>query len=1512
MDYIEPRLTENALKVLEKRYLSKNEEGKVVETPREMFMRVANNIASADRLYGKREEDVRNLAFAFYKIMSEGDFMPNSPTLMNAGKELGQLSACFAPDQLIVTKNGPKPIADINVGEEVLTHRNRFKKVVKKFERPADLLYIVDIYKLPTQTLKVTGEHPILAISKHTNRISWLKAEELHMGDYVAVNFPQEICDRQVIKVSDFLTDKELVEVDGYLYEKNIDIRRYARKDGSIYLQNRNRSGEVSKQVHPIKNAVVVDEALMRLFGYYFSEGCVSREQVLRFTFSDKEEAYAQDVISIVKDKFGIESRIEITNSSQYRWISLRFHSSILANFFLKLFNTGYASKAIPEWFIFLPSEKQKGFISGLFRGDSCVFKNGDNFSTKLVMCNTGAVYAAWQMLMRLGFFATLNFESMPRGGRVRPVRCQVSGKDGSRLVSELLATEIPHNGSEFIRTIQMEGILFSPINSIEKQIYQGKVYNLEVEEDHSYSANFVSVHNCFVLPVEDSMESIFEAIKATALIHKTGGGTGFDFSKLRPKNSPVRTTGGISSGPVSFMKVFNAATQAIKQGGTRRGANMGILRVDHPDILEFIICKQEDKDITNFNISVALTDDFMRRLDKGEEYDLIDPRTGKAIKRLPAREVLDLIVKQAWKNGEPGIIFIDRMNEFNPTPHLGRYESTNPCGEQVLLPYESCIAKDTRITTDRGIEKVCDLYKRQEDGDEIFIATQGENEICFRPAMIIYMGKKPIFRLTLANGQSIKLTADHKIKTKEGFKQVQELRIGIDEVVIQNKMAGEIKFDDNKKYEKIYQMFGWMTGDGWFTEEKTFGLTFGPRDKYAFKELVPIWKDFTQTDTKVQVQENLVRCISSQKISAKEEFLDFGFRPARGPQKRIPDVIMTAPKQLQIAYLQGLFSADGNASPKKPQFYLSSASLDLLRDVQILLLNLGIYSNIKYYLIRPRGRHQGSLRIYGKGLIRFQELIGIQLVPYKEKRLQKKLNTTIRFYDAKKTVPVVSIEPEGIDEVYDVFEPTTHTLIAEGMVIHNCNLGSINLAKAVKFSNGRPEVDWEGLRTITHAAVHFLDNVIDMNRFPLKEIEEKTRLTRKIGLGVMGWADMLVQLGISYNSEEALRLADEAMSFILKEAGNKSAELAQERGVFPAFNGSVFDREGGERLRNATLTTIAPTGTISIIAGAASGIEPLFALVYTRHVMDNDKLIEVNPYFEKIAKERGFYSRELMEKIAEKGSCQNIPEVPEDIRRIFVTSHDITPEWHIRMQAVFQKYTSNAVSKTVNFPHHATVEDVKKVYMLAYKLGCKGVTIYRDKSREEQVLNIASAKKAEEERQGERFTPRPRPEVMRGTTTKINTGCGNLYITINEDGEGHPFEVFMQMGKAGGCAASQLEAIGRLVSLALRSGIDPAPIIEQLRGIRCPSPSWENGGTRIFSCADAIARALERRLAATKKSPSEIKISVLPPREEEKWETPSPHQHIGNVIGVCPDCGEPLRHEEGCAKCEACGYTKC
>jgi ribonucleoside-diphosphate reductase alpha chain len=588
-------------------------------------------------------------------------------------------------------------------------------------------------------------------------------------------------------------------------------------------------------------------------------------------------------------------------------------------------------------------------------------------------------------------------------------------------------------------------------------------------------------------------------------------------------------------------MKIFNTATEQVKQGGTRRGANMAILRVDHPDIMEFILSKKNNKDLNNFNISVAVTDTFMEAMKNGGNYDLIDPRDNRKVGELNAAEVYQVLVKQAWENGDPGIVFLDRINADNPTPELGEIESTNPCGEQPLLPLEAC------------------------------------------------------------------------------------------------------------------------------------------------------------------------------------------------------------------------------------------------------------------------------------------------------------------------------------------------------------NLGSLNLAKFVIENDEEPAIDYEGLKEVIWLCVRFLDNTIDMSKYPLPEIDEMVRGNRKIGLGVMGFADMLYQLGVPYNSEKALEIAEAVMSFLQEESHVASKYLAEERGVFENFEKSVFKGKAGCAYRNATTTTIAPTGTLSIIAGCSSGIEPLFALSFVRHIMDNDELLEVNPHFEGIARERGFYSRKLMDTIAKKGTIRDIREIPEDVREVFVTAHDVSPEWHIRMQAAFQKYTDNAVSKTVNLPRDATMEDVRKVYNLAYELSCKGVTIYRDGSKENQVLSFAEKKMEDDVFM---TAVKERPETLEGFTTKMVTGMGNLYVTVTEY-EGRPFEVFATIGKSGRSTTAKTEAIGRLVSLALRSGVRVEKIVEQLKGIGGEYPVFQKDGL-VLSIPDAISRVLEKRFLENKNY-----------TKQGRYEN--------SLLGeTCPECGQTISFEEGCMTCHFCGFTKC
>lgn len=676
----------------------------------------------------------------------------------------------------------------------------------------------------------------------------------------------------------------------------------------------------------------------------------------------------------------------------------------------------------------------------------------------------------------------------------------------------------------------------------------------------------------CFVLPVDDSMEAIFDAIKSAALIHKSGGGTGFSFSRLRAKGSTVNSTGGVASGPISFMKVFNAATEAVKQGGTRRGANMGILRVDHPDILEFINCKNNTKEITNFNISVGLTEAFMQAVEQGGEYDLTDPATGEIRGRLRAKEVFCAIVNSAWQTGEPGILFLDRLNRDNPCPRQGEIESTNPCGEQPLLPYEAC------------------------------------------------------------------------------------------------------------------------------------------------------------------------------------------------------------------------------------------------------------------------------------------------------------------------------------------------------------NLGSINLVAHLKKQGERVVLDREKLIQTIHKAVHFLDNVIEVNQYPLPEIDEKTRATRKIGLGVMGFADLLLMLGVAYNSDQGVALGREIMELVQREGHAASEGLAQSRGAFPLFGESIY--AGGKPIRNATVTTVAPTGTLSILAGVSSGVEPVFAYAYIRNVMDNTHLIESNQVLKDKLIAAGLYSDETMRQIIEQGTLAHMEGIPEEIKRVFVCAHDVAPVWHVKMQAAFQEFTDNAVSKTVNFPNTATKEEVAQVYTLAYELGCKGITIYRDGSRDEQVLNIGTGKEREKSAdyveammaadcdsqacllRGGAIRPRPRPNVTMGYTEKVQIGCGNLYITVNYDENG-VCEVFTNTGRAGGCA-SQSEATARLVSVALRSGVDSDELIQQLKGIRCPS-CLRQTGVPVTSCPDAIAKAIEKVGKHSQKAKS---LDPIAPEKEASDRALTPAE--AKLAKFCPECESPLEHEGGCVTCRNCGYSKC
>ncbi|MFH0861748.1 MAG: ribonucleotide reductase N-terminal alpha domain-containing protein [Candidatus Altiarchaeota archaeon] len=892
----------------------------------------------------------------------------------------------------------------------------------------------------------------------------------------------------------------------------------------------------------------------------------------------------------------------------------------------------------------------------------------------------------------------------------------------------------------------------------------------------------------CFVLPVEDSMESIFEAIKNTALIHKSGGGTGFSFSKLRPKGDIVASTSGVASGPLSFMNVFNAATEVIKQGGTRRGANMAILRVDHPDVLEFIVAKEKENVLNNFNISVGLTEDFMKAVESNQEYDMLNPKSRKPMRRISARTVFDLIVTMAWKNGEPGIVFLDRINRDNPTPFLGEMESTNPCvsGDSLVSTSNGLLRMDKIAERfgNGGVGAVtdCRVPKPLENGSGILLQVQEAGVELNQVSKAWCSGVKETYRLVTKSGYELTATSDHMILTTGGWLELHDIVPGKHAVLIQagsgyfNKdtKIGFVVEDDYKggngrsyrhNFPKTWsrelgQVLGWLVGDGWLREgdaDRRVGFTFGSDDSEVLEYLKPVLDGMYGRDVKAVIRKGGVIHLSYHGKYFVDYFKKLGVRGVGSAEKTVPETLYSATEEAAIGFLQGLFTSDGTIrdNPKSNSSWiaLTSKSRHLLRGVQLLLLNLGIKSQILTRSRPPRTGlfeytdKSGQVRLYGSDGVLFE--LGIfgesrelfrKRIGFISRRKQESLDN-IRFKTFRKTDwsdEVLFVEKSGQIAVYDLTEPLTHSMIVNGIVVHQCgeqpllpyeacNLGSVNLSKMVDGG----QINYKKLRRVVHVATHFLDNVIDMSKFPLDRIEKMVKSNRKIGLGVMGFADMLVELGIPYNSDRAVEVGREVMKFIDGESKATSVELAQKRGSFPNFRKSVLPQKGLKQMRNATTTTIAPTGTISIISNCSGGIEPLFAISFIRNILDNTEMLEVNPIFERIARERGFYNDELMRKIAKRGTIQDIAEIPEDVRKVFVTAHDISPDWHIRMQGAFQESTDNAVSKTVNFANHATTDDVQKVYLLAYHLGCKGVTIYRDGSRSNQVLNIEAVKKS-------------------------------------------------------------------------------------------------------------------------------------------------------------------------------------
>ncbi|MEM1588141.1 MAG: ribonucleotide reductase N-terminal alpha domain-containing protein [Candidatus Bathyarchaeia archaeon] len=794
----------------------------------------------------------------------------------------------------------------------------------------------------------------------------------------------------------------------------------------------------------------------------------------------------------------------------------------------------------------------------------------------------------------------------------------------------------------------------------------------------------------CFVLPIEDSLKSIFKAVMDMALIEQSGGGVGFNFSKLRPKGDIVKSTKGVASGPVSFMRIFDVVTDVIKAGGRRRGAMMGVLRIDHPDIIEFITAKQTPGVLSNFNISVAIPDEFMEKLENNEEYWLINPRNKEKIKKLKAKNVWSLITESAWKSGDPGVIFIDEINRHNPTPQVGEIEATNPC----LPPY-------VWIMTEEGPKQIKDLVKKK------FIAIVNGEKWNSSFEGFFPTGINPVYKLLTKEGFELYSTKNHLV-------------MKIEEDNIKFKW---VKVEELKRNDKIL-----------LNNHGTLDFWEGP---YSFDEGYFVGSFIAKNMFKNG--NDSTSCINASNSNSSLTLLNL-------TSKLLENlfILESTSSSFHKGFIASLFDINGFVESKKREIKVvtKQTNIEIVKMLQRMLLRFGIYSKIYFKKPKPLSlKKQGfyELVISSKeSILNFYKKISFKNLE-KRKKIEKIINV-LKMENSQKyfTATVEKVVFNSFELTYDVKIPGLNAFDANGFYVHNCgeqpllpyescNLGSINLSRMVE--DGK--INWDKLKETVRNAVHFLDNVIDVNMFPLKEIEEMTKANRKIGLGVMGFADMLIKLGVPYNSEEALNIAEKVMKFITEEARKKSVELGEERGSFPNFDKSIWKDEYSA-MRNATVTTIAPTGSISIIAGCSSGIEPLFAVSFIRKVLDGKRLFEINPLFELIAKQKGFYNAKLLEEIAKTGSVQNIDGIPDEVKKIFVTALDISPEWHVKMQAAFQKYTDNAVSKTVNLPYNATVNDIKNIFELAWKLKCKGVTVFRYGSKPEQVLYIGEVKTRE------------------------------------------------------------------------------------------------------------------------------------------------------------------------------------
>ncbi len=1501
------------------------------------------------------------MGYAFWRLRPYGDAVGSTGGIASGPitfmRTFDQM--CFPPGTRVLTPEGQRPIEELSRGELVIDENGERQPVVETMERYVEEDIVEIVPKRLNRPIRATGEHPFKVV--RDGGFEWVDAEDLTEGDLLVLGHSRE---------SNDLTLDDTISLD------DVASGPLVFTDGGIAVNREYYRATKGVEPAPLTDEVPV-EAFATLAGWYLAEGCVVYQRgipsTVTFTLHSDEREGAREIQDAL-DAFGVPSRIQVVEDRNTLHVHAE-HSSF-AQFVDSLFGTGAAEKQVPDVLWHAPVETQARVLETLFAGDGRLEKRGKSQRAKLKLVNEEIVDFAFQVGLRCGVQFSRHDREPEDRQPTYGIGVSVSTALGTPL--EVLFEDVDDEFAPRDRTKQANGREVVAIDSIEHVEYEGPVYNAEVAETHTYVAEDIVVHNC----------------------------------------------------------------ETIAQGGTRRGAQMGVMRVSHPDVIQFIHAKNKDVSLantlrlndpddfthtsfadaleearelidedgrvpehlrnaveghlSNFNISVGVTDGFMEALKNDEEYTFTNPRTEEPhvatpetkelydmfglgeyvevgeVLSVPAKEIWDRIIQGAHENGEPGVIYLERVNKehsFDVEKHPDhRILATNPC-----------VTGDTLISTENGLVPAEELYEAGVATDVVVDGRLSEETV--KEASSVYRtGEKDVYKLTTDEGYEIRLTEDHRVMTDQGWTETGSLNEG-DTVHIQNRKG---KFGNHGTAAEG-RVLGWLVGDGHLKHgEKRAVLNFYDSDTQISEKFA--------SDVNKVVREptgNADYEIGVSEISRSDDYRGAGALEQRirserlyevaentglvDEKLRVPDTVMRGSEEMAKGFLRALFSADGSVqgNPEKGvSVRLTSIDARMLKDVQRLLLNFGIFSKL-YEERHEAGKNElpdgnfgtaeyetqavHDLVISKDSLVRFREEIGFLL---EEKNVA--LDTKLAEYDRgpyadRFEATVKSVERDGHETVYDLTEPDTHSFLGNGFVVHNCgeqpleeyeacNLGHINLSTlaatdapdwrvwsaehAEEYASQEDAIiafleeaiDWEEFDRRIEMGTRFLENVVTMSDFPVEKIEETVREMRKIGLGIMGLAQLYIQLGMKYGSDPANEVARQLMTHINHRSKWASHELALERGSFAEWENSKYANpteyrewfehqtglnadnyaESGFKIRNHNTTTIAPTGTTSMVGNTTGGCEPIYNVAYYKNVSDDvqgdEMLVEFDDYFLRVLEANDIDVEEVKQEAQEQmannvfDGVESLSTVPNSISELFVTTGDLSAKEHASIQTACQEGVDSAISKTVNAPNDSTAEDAKEVFEYIYDNGGKGVTYYRDGTRSKQVLttrakntefadeNEAASVIVEQIQElfggiegflenedvraeldadlDELFDPgvqyaekKPRPDQLHGVTQRIDTGYGKLYVTINEDpATGEPFELFANTGHSGGFTNSFTDALAKTISVALRSGVDPYEIVDKLQGIRSPKVAWDKG-EQINSIPDAFGTALRRYL---------------------------------------------------------------